>query len=141
MLTIELPLTRATWAAAVGLSLLGSGLVLLSRATLPWRLIWVVLLLTVAALGVQRFRRRRPVSLLVRPDGQLDCVLRDGRRVAITQCELGVVRPWLVSARLTAHGTGRLDLFVPGVVLSQTAHWELRRALIGFRPGAGSEQA
>ena len=141
MLAIELPLTRATWVVAVGLSLLGSGLVLLSRATLPWRLIWVVLLLTVAALVVQRFRRRCPVSLLVRPDGQLACVLRDGRRVAITQCELGVVRPWLVSARLTAHGAGRLDLFVPGVVLSQTAHWELRRALIGFRPGAGSEQA
>ncbi len=141
MRAIALPLNRATWAAAVGLPLLGSGLVLLSRAALPWRLIWVLLLLTVAALVVQRFRRRRPVNLLVRPDGRLDCVLADGRRVAITQCELGLVRPWLVTARLTAHGVGQLDLFVPAAVLSKTAHWELRRALIDFRPGSGGEQA
>jgi hypothetical protein len=139
MRAIDLPLTRCMRFAAAGILLLGSGLVLFSRIQLPWRLACVGIILAGGQLLLQHYRRWRPVTLLVQSDGALCCVLADGRQIPVAHCQLGVVRPWLLSARLIGQRAECLELFVPGCALSRSVHWELRRALIGFRPAVSSD--
>ena len=139
MRAIDLPRSRCMRLAASGLLLLGSTLILFSRAQWCWRLACTVVLLAGVQLLLQRYRRWCPVGLLVQPDGDLRCVLSDGRQIRVAHCQLGVVRPWLASARLIGEGAERIELFVPGCAVPRSVHWELRRALIGFRPGRSSE--
>ncbi len=138
MLAIDLPRSRCTRLAASGVLLLGSTLVLVSQAQWSWRLACTVILFAGGQLLLRRYRRRRPVALLVQPDGDLCCVLPDGRRIRIAHCQLGVVRPWLASARLIGEGAECIELFVPGCAVPRRVHWELRRALLGFRPSGTS---
>jgi hypothetical protein len=134
MLAIDLPRSRCTRLATSAVLLLGSTLVLFSQAQWSWRLACIGVLLAGGQLLLRHHRRRQPVGLLVQPDGDLRCVLPDGRWVRIAHCQLGIVRPWLASARLSGEGEECIELFVPGCAVPRRVHWELRRALIGFRP-------
>ncbi len=99
----------------------------------PWRL---SLALSGMLLGVwqwHRFLRRRPVAVAPGLDRAISCQLADGSTLTVSELRIGVLSPWLVSARLEGVAGERVDLFVPGGALPETAHWQLRRWLIWFR--------
>ena len=99
----------------------------------PWQLL---LALVGSLLGVwqwRRFLRRRPVAVVPGPNRGISCQLADGSTLTVSALRIGVLRPWLVSARLEGPAGERVDLFVPGRSLPENAHWQLRRWLIWFR--------
>jgi hypothetical protein len=109
-------------------------MVLATHTAWPWRLGLAILVLTAGGLLWRHYLRRRPVALHAGARDSLTVTPADGRAVAVEQVTIGVVRPWLVSARLYVADGRRLDLFVPGRSLSSAQHWRLRRALTVFRP-------
>jgi hypothetical protein len=121
-------------------------LVLLSPVIWPWR---IACALAVGLFGIaswQGYLRRRPANLTIAPGGGLWCTLPDGGRYEVMRIHPGVIRPWLVSARLALDAGPRCNLFVPGWILTAQAHWQLRRAILGFRPprpdiGGGPDQS
>ena len=134
MQTIQLPLHRGMRVAGATLVMITCALVLLSPVIWPWR---IACALAVGWLGVvswRRYLRRRPVNLTVAPGGDLWCALPDGRRHQVSRIQPGVIRPWLVSARLALDVGPCCNLFVPGWALTGQEHWRLRRAVLGFRP-------
>ena len=134
MSTIELPLTRRMHRYAHLLLLTAAGMVLACPIAWVWRfgcaacvaVSWLVLW--------RRFRRQRPVSLQIHRNGGLSCRLASAQTWTVTGIRPGVIRPWLVSARLLGGPGQRCELFVLGTCVSDAQHRELRRALIGFRP-------
>lgn len=134
MQTIQLPISRCIRFAGWGLITACSMLVLATHTAWPWRLGLAILVLAVGGLLRRRYLRRRPVALHAGARDSLTVTPADGREVAVEQVTIGVVRPWLVSARLYVADGRRLDLFVPGRSLSSAQHWRLRRALTVFRP-------
>jgi hypothetical protein len=140
MYSIHLPLNGCLRLAAWGIILASMALVLVGHAAWPWRVAGAALVLGTGVLLWRRYQKRRPVTLRACALGGLSCTLADGREVRIAQSQLGVVRPWLVSARLRTAGGERLDLFVPGRSLGGDAHWQLRRALLAFRPEVGAAE-
>ncbi len=133
MQAIDLPLTHSLRAAFVVLGLIGAGLVLLSPVQWPWRLAWLSCWLVSNTILWRHYVRSRPTRLLLSQNRGLSCLLADGREMQVARCELGVVRPWLVSARLVGIEGHKSDLFVPRGMLQADAHWAMRRALIEFR--------
>ena len=99
----------------------------------PWRLILALLGVLLGVWQWHRFLRRRPVAIAPRLDRGISCELADGSKLTVREMRIGVLRPWLVSARLEGAAGERVDLFVPGRALPETAHWQLRRWLIRFR--------
>jgi hypothetical protein len=99
----------------------------------PWRLFLALLGLLLGVWQWHRFLRRRPVAVAPGLDRGINCQLADGSTLTVSQLRIGVLRPWLVSARLEGQAGERVDLFVPGRALPETAHRQLRRWLIWFR--------
>jgi hypothetical protein len=85
-----------------------------------------------------RHHRRLPQALARDATGRLRLQCRSGDWLEIERIDVGVVRPWLLSARLHAGGRGR-DLFVPGATLDRETHWRLRHLLRIFRPPRGGD--
>jgi hypothetical protein len=140
MTTIPLPLDRLSKLYAAGLPL---GLVCLSlmcQIALPWRLAAAAVLLLSGILLWWRYLRRRPASLIVEKDGRLCCMLANGHSLEVARILPGIIRPSLASARLEGRAGECCDLFVPGGSLPETAHWQLRRALVGLRPVQADER-
>ena len=140
MTTIPLPLGRHIRVYAAGLLLCNACLVLLCQIAWPWRLAAAAGLVLSGALLWRRYLRRRPVSLTIETGGGLWCMLADGQRLEVGRVLPGVVRPCLLCARLEGRAGEYSDLFVPGGSLTESAHWQLRRALIGFRPFQSDER-
>lgn len=82
--------------------------------------------------------RRLPLALSQDPGGRLRLRSHAGDWLEVERIDLGVARPWLLSARLHAGGCAR-DLFVPGGTLGRDAHWRLRRLVRLFREPAARE--
>ncbi len=99
----------------------------------PWRLFLALLGMLLGVWQWHRFLRRRPVTVAARPDHGISCQLADGSSLTVRELRIGVLRPWLVSARLEGVAGERVDLFVPGRALPETAHWRLRRWLVRCR--------
>ena len=99
----------------------------------PWRLFLALLVMLVGFWQWHRFLRRRPVAIGPPLDRGISCQLADGSSLTVRELRIGVLRPWLVSARLEGVAGERVDLFVPGRALPETAHWQLRRWLVRFR--------
>jgi len=133
MTTIPLPLDRRSKMYAAGLLLGIVCLSILCQIALPWRLAAPALLLLSGILLWRRYLRRRPTSLIVEKDARLFCMFADGQRLEVARILPGIIRPSLVSARLEGRAGQCCDLFVPGGSLPETAHWQLRRALVGLR--------
>lgn len=133
MQVIDLPLTHSLRRSFAVLSLGGMGLVLLSPVQWPWRLVWLCCWLLAGVVLWRQYSGTRPARLLLGHNGRLSWMLVDGREIQVARCELGTVRPWLVSARLVGIEGQTSNLFVPGGTLHADAHWALRRALIAFR--------
>jgi hypothetical protein len=140
MTTIPLPLGHRSHVYAVGLLLGVVWLSLLCEIELPWRLAGAAVLLLSGVLLWRRYLRRRPVSLVAEKDGRLCCFFADGHRLEVARILPGIIRPILVSARLEGRAGEYCNLFVPGGSLPETAHWQLRRALVGLRPVQSDEQ-
>ena len=140
MTTIMLPLTRAMQWCGPALVLVTAGLVLLCPIVWPWRLLTAAAVLMLGASQWLRYLGRRPVSLSTGADGGMSCMLADGRTFEVSRILPGVIRPYLVSARLEGRAGERCDLLVPGAAVQATVHWQLRRALLGFRPDAGPDR-
>ena len=133
MTTIPLPVDLRSKMYAAGLLLGIVCLTLLCQIALPWRLAAAAALLLSGTLIWRRYLRRRPASLIAEKDGRLCCMLADGRRLEVARILPGIIRPSLVSARLEGGAGEYCDLYVPGGSLTETAHWQLRRALVGLR--------
>jgi hypothetical protein len=118
----------AGWGLVTGCS----ALVLTVPAAWPWRMGWSGLVLVVGGLLWRRYRRRRPLALHRLEASGLSCTLAEGGEVGVRRIRIGVLNPWLVSARLFVADGRVLDLFVPGHALTQTEHRRLRRALLAF---------
>ena len=141
MYSIHLPLTRGLRRAGPALIFVLGGLVLLCPIAWPWRLGGA---LTICGYGLWLWRhylRRRPVRLDAAADGSVHGVLADGSGIELADIRQGIVRPWLISARLLGTAGERCDLLVPRAALSVEGHWRLRRLLLGFRPPAGPRDA
>lgn len=111
-----------------------AGSALSSPVDWRWRLACALAVTGAGLMSWRRYLRRRPCGLTARPDGRLLCE-RPGRgREHVVAVREGVVRPWLVSARLTLRDGSGCDLFVPGWAVPAATHWALRRVVIGFRP-------
>ena len=140
MTTIPLPLDHRSKLYAAGLLLGILCLSLLCQIVLPWRLAAAGVLLLSGTLLWRRYLRRRPASLIVEKDGRLCCMFADGQRLEVDRILPGIIRPSLVSARLEGRAGECCELFVPGGSLPETAHWQLRRALVGLRPVQADER-
>jgi len=140
MTTIPLPLDYRSKLHAAGLLLGIVCLSLLCEIALPWRLAAATVLLLSGILLCWRYIRRRPTSLIVEKDGRLSCMCANGHRLEVARILPGIIRPSLVSARLEGRAGEYCDLFVPGGSLPETAHWRLRRALVGLRPVQAGER-
>jgi hypothetical protein len=140
MTTIPLPLDHRSKLYAAGLLLGIVCLSLLCEIALPWRLAAAAVLLLSGILLWWRYLRRRPASLIVEKDGRLSCMFANGHRLEVALILPGIIRPSLVSARLKGRAGEYCDLFVPGGSLPETAHWQLRRALVGLRPVQADER-
>lgn len=140
MTTIPLPLDHRSTIYAAGLLLGILCLSLLCQIALPWRLAAAVALLMSGTLLWWRYLRRRPASLVVEKDGRLSCILANCERLEVARILPGIIRPSLVSARLEGRAGAYCDLFVPGGSLPETAHWQLRCALVGLRPVQAGER-
>ena len=88
----------------------------------------------------RRYLQQRPVSLTIEAEGGLWCRLADGRRLDVSRILPGVIRPSLLCSRLVGTAGERCDLLIPGGSLPESAHWQVRRALIGFAPAQPSER-
>ncbi len=106
--------------------------------------------IAVSAIGVSswwHYRRRTPSALRLDADRHLQVSAAGTEWLSVVSLQLGVIRPWLVTAILVDERGGRRPLFVPGKVLGETQHWELRRMLIAARAigvvpeGPGRESA
>ena len=135
MTTIPLPLDRAVRLFGLGLPLCAAILVLFCQIAWPWRVAAAGVVVLSGALLWWRHLQRRPVSLTIETGGSLRCLLADGRSLEVVRVLPGIIRPSLLCSRLECGGGERCDLLVPGGSLPESAHWQLRRALIGFRPG------
>jgi len=134
MTTILLPLNRRTHLQATGLLLCVVCLILLCQIAWPWRLTAAGVSLLSGALLWWRHLQQRAASMAIGSSGELCCTLGNGQRFEVARILPGVIRPALVSTRLESPTGGHCNLFVPAHTLSETAHWQLRRALIEFRP-------
>ena len=99
----------------------------------PWRLFLAMLGMLLGVWQWQHFLRRRPVAIEPPLDRGISCRLADGSSLTVRELRIGVLRPWLISARIEGVAGERVDLFVPGRALPETAHWQLRRWLVRFR--------
>lgn len=134
MTSIPLTLGRGIGLSGPTFILCLVGLVLSIQIAWPWRLAAAGSVLALGALLWLRHLRRRPVQLIIEPHGGLSCVLADGRTFQVERILPGIIRPWLLCGRLEGGAGVHCDLFVPGGHPSEGAHWQLRRALTGFRP-------
>ena len=133
MTSISLPLGRGARLSGPAFILCLSGLVLFCQTALHWRLAVAGSIVVLGALLWSHNLRRRPVSLVIEAHGGVSCVLADGREFQVKRILPGIVRPWLLCGRLEGGAGESCDLFVPGGQPSVGAHWQLRRALTGFR--------
>ena len=140
MTPIPLPLDRRSKLYAVGMLLSIVCLSLLCEIAWPSRLAAAVVSLLSGILLWWRYLRRRPTSLIVEKDGRLCCMFANGHSLEVARILPGIIRPSLVSARLQGRAGEYCDLFVPGGSLPETAHWQLRRALVGLRPVQADER-
>ncbi len=100
--------------------------------------------IAVLAIGViswRHYRRRTPSVLWLDADRHLQVSREGAERLGVVGLQLGIVRPWLVTAILVDERGGRWPLFVPGWALGETHHWELRRMLIAARPLSAAPEA
>jgi len=134
MTTIPLPPNRRTHLQATGLLLFIVCLILMSQIVWSWRLTAAGVYLLSGALLWWRHLQQRPASMVIGSKGMLCCTLGNGQRFEVARILPGVIRPALVTARLESPAGKHCNLFVPAHTLSETAHWQLRRALIEFRP-------
>jgi hypothetical protein len=140
MTTIPLPLDLRSKMYAAGLLLGIVCLTLLCQIALHWRLSAAALLLLSGTLIWRRYLRRRPASLIVENDGRLCCMFANGHSLEVARILPGIIRPSLVSARLEGRTGEYCELFIIAGSLPDTAHWRLRRALVGFRPVQADER-
>lgn len=134
MTTIPLPPNRRTLLQATGLLLCVICLILICQIVWSWRLTAAGVFLLSGALLWWRHLQQRPASIVIGPSGELCCTLGNGQSFEVAHILPGVIRPALVSTRLESPAGKYCNLFVPAHTLSDTAHWQLRRALIEFRP-------
>ena len=134
MTTIPLPSSRGMQRYATGLLLLIVCLVFLCQIAWPWRAAAAVLSMLSGVWLWRRYLQRRPVSLTIEMGGVIRCMLADGQGLEVARMLIGIIRPGLLCARLEGRAGEYCDLLVPGGSLSESAHWQLRRALIRFRP-------
>jgi hypothetical protein len=133
MSKIDLPINRPVRFGGPVVVICCACLVLCCPLAWPWRLLLAVSVTLHGAWLWQRFLYRRPLRLYFDRTDCLRCDLADGRQITVTQMHCGIIRPFLVSARLRDEAGEQLDLFVPGPQLSIEAHWRLRRGLIAWR--------
>ncbi len=130
---IELPVSRwEIWGSAVVVvSVLG--LIAVSPIEPAYRAILATAALLIAGFQVGRYFSQRPHALQVDVAGQWVLHTRPGRVTPVQRLTPGIVEPWLVSLRCRTGSGNRLDLVVPGSVISAQQHWRLRREILGFR--------
>lgn len=132
---IPLPLTRCVRLIAAGSIVATALMVVLGPYTWAARLTVAGAVLLVGVSSWHTYTRRRPVRLKIADDRSLSVELADGSIRTVRSVRPGVVAPVLISARLVLD-EGETDLLVPGRSLDAHAHWQLRRALLAFRPAA-----
>ena len=109
-------------------------LVICSPVDWPWRVGAALATAITGGLLWKRFLVRFPRAIVDRTPDSLEVRAADGGNQLVEQVRLGVVRPWLISARLYLEHGAAIDLFLPGGLVPAEDHWRLRRALIQFRP-------
>ncbi|MCP5306512.1 MAG: hypothetical protein H6953_13800 [Chromatiaceae bacterium] len=136
MTVVKLPLTRCMQVSALALVVAGMMLALWTPIEWAWRL---PLALAVGGLGTWSWRRhlrRRPQAIVFGRLRGLRCQTADRHEIRIAHCQIGIVNPWLISARLDDDTGDHFDLFVPGASLPAAEHRAVRRALLSFRPSS-----
>lgn len=134
-LELQWPPHYRWWGLAVG-SVVAAALLAMPFAW-PLRMGLASFAWMLAALMWEHHYRRSPTVLTMDAAGRVGMRCRSGLWLDVDDVDIGIVRPWLVSARLRVTGSAR-DLFVPGRTLPPETHWQLRRLVLGFRPdGAG----
>ena len=134
MKTVSLPLSHGVCLFGLGLPCCAGVLLLSCQIAWPWRLTLAGLVVLSGALLWRRYLQRRPVSLTIEKGGSLWCMLANGRRLDVARVLPGIIRPSLLCCRLEGTAGERCDLLIPCGSVSESTHWQLRRALIGFRP-------
>ena len=141
MQSIHLPLSPVVRMGFVGVVVGACVLVSLSQIAPAWRIVALTILLPTGWGLWRRYRVWRPVTLRLDADASISCMLSSGRTVRVQQVLLGVLNPSLVCARLVGRGGESLDLFVTVMCIDGESHWQLRRALIAWRPPPGDKVA
>lgn len=114
MTIVKLPLTHCMQISALALVVTGMMLALWTPIEWAWRL---PLALAVGGLGTWSWRRhlrRRPQAIVFGRLRGLRCQTADRHEIRIAHCQIGIVNPWLISARLDDDTGDHFDLFVPG---------------------------
>jgi hypothetical protein len=119
------------WGLGVGLA--GAFCLLWLPLSWPLRPVTALAFALVSVTLWSRHHQRLPLALVQDAAGRLRLRCRSGDWLEIERIDVGVARPWLLSARVHAGGQGR-DLFVPGTTLDTETHWRLRHLLRIFRP-------
>lgn len=136
MSTIELPLTwtvRALGPAIIGL---GSFLVLLTPVDGYAQLATIVAEVVFGGWQWRRWLDQRPLRVSIGQHAGFGLVLTNGASIAVDSVRPGVVRPWLLSARLVAADGRRADLFVPAGAVPADQHHALRQAVLNLHARA-----
>lgn len=130
---IELPISR--WeiggSAVIVVSVLG--LIAVSPVEPAFRAILATLALLIAGSQAGRYFSQRPHALQIDAAGQWVLYVRPDRVTPVQRLTPGIVEPWLVSLRCRTGSGNRIDLVVPGSVISARQHWHLRREILAFR--------
>ena len=85
----------------------------------------------------RRYLLNRPVTLRIDAAGRLLVEQTDDRQFQVSGIVRGVISPLLISVRLSGNQGEFSDLFLLPSALDAEAHWQLRRALIGFKRPQG----
>lgn len=134
MQSITLRMSNIVRHAGPAVVMAATGVVLLCPVQWPWRLASAGLVLGSGAILWKRYLSQRPRRLSLDAKGGLEAGFADGRLRQVVAIEPGIVRPWLISARLHHADGSRSELLVSARCIAEEEHWRLRRWLVGFRP-------